>query len=127
MEMAKFQMQLIFDENDVRRSRVRELKAVVKDALENDKEYQALKEKFVAATKVLRTAKGTASRDLGSELDEIQRLQQEIKSNEESMSVEALKLLTKGQSVEVKRKNGARMVAELRVKFRRVKDAGEEE
>lgn len=125
--MAKFQMQIVFTEDDKKRQRIRELKSVVKDVLEGDKEYLAAKEKYVNARASLTSRKGAASLNLGSELDEIQGLKQELKTSEEAISIEALKMLQKGESVELVNAKGVKMTAELHVRFRKAKDAGEED
>ena len=124
---AANQLQLFFDEIYEKKQKIRELKTIVKEQLEKDEPYMAARDAFRAASEKVKSAKATASRDLGGELDKIDGLEAEIKATTETAGAVALGQLQKGKDVELTTKTGRKVRAELRVKFVEEKDAGEED
>jgi hypothetical protein len=124
---AAQQLQLFFDEIHEKKQKIRELKAIVKEQLEKDEAYMAARDQFRTASEKVKSAKATASRDIGGELDQIQALTSEIEATQETAGAVALGQLQKGEDVELTTKSGRKVRAELRVRFVEEKDAGEDD
>ena len=99
------QLQLVFDRIQKSKKEVKEIKAMYNDALNNSQEYQ----RIIEQQKVLKINKkvieSRVKGEFESELDKLDVLKNEIKSDSQLLSDISVAMVAKGEIIEVKDEN----------------------
>ena len=119
------QLQLSFTEADKKRNRIRILAAGVKSHFDHIPAVLEAKEGFMEATKRLKSARLAEAKPVERDLEEIEKLKGEVKTEDETLAAAALKAYIAGTFVKVKDERGRECVPVLRVKFIPLEDPGE--
>jgi hypothetical protein len=111
------QLQLVFDRIQKSKKEVKEIKAMYNDALNNSQEYQ----RIIEQQKVLKINKkvieSRVKGEFESELDKLDVLKNEIKSDSQLLSDISVAMVAKGEIIEVKDENDSVNVPVFKVNF----------
>jgi len=117
------QLQLIYDRVAETAHEKKTLEAMIKDALTNSKPYGQARDRLLTAQIELKQARDAVFSDFQGDIDKLDTMRLEIKTDKELMTDAALSDYIKGQTVVVKDKDGNEYMPVWSVKFKRVKEA----
>ncbi len=123
--MAQVQLQLVFNETDKKRNRLRELKAMIKEQLEGKQEFQEIKETSESLRARKKALKLAINDDNKTECEEIERLETDIKSQKQLISDVAIKDYVAGKEIKVTDSYGNILEPVFSVKFVKTGDVEE--
>lgn len=124
--MPPLQLALVFDKVGKKRQELKILKSGVKSHFENNPRYQQIVEQIKTlqeAKKSIENQVGAA--ELSSDLNKIDLLKLDLKSDKESLCDAALALHAKGKAVEVVDQNNIRWIPTFSVRFKKAEDQPE--
>lgn len=94
-------IQDIFNRIQVKKGESKDLKTVLKDALDNSFEYQKLVEEINVLRRKKKELEGSIKDDLTSEMTRLEEIKMDIKSDQELMRDVALTRMMRGETVQV--------------------------
>lgn len=121
------QLQLVFNEADKKRNRLRELKAMIKEQIEGKQEYQEIKETGDALKARKKNLIAVVNADNKTECDEIDSLKLDLKSQKQLISDVAISDYVSGKEVRVTDSYGRILEPVFSVKFVKTGNIEEEE
>ncbi len=114
-------VQEIFDRVEKNRARIKELRAMYKDALAGTQEYTELTDKLKTLRERKKQIENTVRENFTKEATELEDLKVDLESDMEMLSDIALTRLVKGEQVEVTDKYQNQYEPVFSVKFRKAK------
>jgi len=119
------QLQLVFTEADKKRNKLRELKAMLKEQLEGKQEYQEIKESAEALKAKKKIIVAAINEENKTELEEIDKLMIDLKSQKQLISDVAIKDYIAGKEIKVTDVYGNILEPVFSVKFVKTGDVEE--
>ncbi len=95
-------VQEVFNEYQIAKKEMKEIRKEYKDVLAQDAEYQELLEKLNVLKETKKQHELSAQRDMGMRWEKLEDLKGEVKSLQEMMSDISLSTLMDGETVEVR-------------------------
>lgn len=120
------QLQLVFNEADKKRNRLRELKAMIKEQLEGKQEYQEIKETSDSLKARKKNLIAVINEDNRAECDEIDSLKLDLKSQKQLISDVAISDYVAGKEVRITDSCGRILEPVFSVRFVKTGDVEEE-
>lgn len=114
------QPQLFFNKTLKTKKELKDLEAVIKDALFNSQRYQQIVEQIKSLNVKKRKLLEDIKMDFGHEAGKIDTLKLDIKNDKIILSDIVLNEMIKGKTVEVEDKNGIKYYPEFSVKFKQI-------
>ena len=111
------QLQLVFNEADKKRNKLRELKAMIKEQLESKQEYQEIKESSDSLRAKKKALKAAVNEDNRVECEEIDKLTIDLKSQKQLISDVAIKDYVNGKEIKLTDSYGNILEPVFSVKF----------
>lgn len=118
--MPRIEPQQLYDEIQVRKHERKVIKASLKDAYDNDPKWIKLKETLDEIKAKKRAYDIDMRSAYGKDYDEVDRLGQEIKADEELLSDIAFQELMKNEKVEIKDEKGNNYEPVIKVVFKKM-------
>jgi hypothetical protein len=112
---------MAFNAADLKRNRITELKAIIKDQLDQKQEWHELKTEELAVRDKKKRIVDCVLADSKSEVDEINSLTLDLKNQNQLICDVALKDYLAGESITIKDKYGNELEPVFSVKFKKAK------
>ena len=123
--MAQIQLQMLFSKTEETQQKTREIKAMIKEALEKSEPYQLALKELEASREKAKNIELTVKQGFVPDLDNLDALNCDLRSDKEIMADLALEKYRNGEPLEVKDKFGNLCVPTFKVTFKKVKQSPE--
>ena len=119
--MAQLQLQMLFSKTEETQQKTRQIKAMVKEALEKDENYQKALTELETAREKAKQIELAIKQGFVPDLDNLDALNCDLRSDKEIMADLALEKYRNAEPLEVKDKFGNTYLPTFKVSFKKVK------
>lgn len=114
------QLQIFFTKSEETKFKIKEIRQVVKEALQNQSEYLEIIEKINTLRERKKQIEESVKEGFSSEITQLEDLLIDLDTDKEALSDAALSMLMKGETVEVMDEYNNRYEPVFKVSFKKV-------
>ncbi len=114
-------LQEVFNRIQQSKKSQKDIRSQYKDALDNNQEYQIIKEKLERLKEEKKAIEMTIQSQMGNAWTALENLKEDIKSDQELLSDIAVTQLMEGESVEVTDENENEYEPQFSVRFKKIR------
>jgi hypothetical protein len=115
------QLSLFLDNVQTATKKCSEIKKAFRSAFEDSTAHKEAKEAYTQARAKLKQIEQAILSDYSGEIDKLEALKEELNTEKDNMTAEALQQFAKGESLTIKDKNGVEYEPIFSVKFKKIK------